>query len=608
MEGLLRVQNPVTARSYLGDDTTSTCALITPSPPTNALINPLPEEQENIDNYINPDELAIKLKHMKDIDQSDKKSTSSSNCSLAEPPSTTLLNNHYLHMPKDENIVTQEAPGKVQPLQMTFKNPPENYFFMKWNWILIRKISAWMFLSIMVAMLGIVIAMIWTLPKKCNPVTQWYQGNLMYEVFPASFPDTNGDGIGDFKGLSLKANYLKSLGVRILRLNSIFVSKDYPDDYKNNTSLTKIATPLGDIKDFAIMVNTMHTKNISLVLDLPLWPYLKKLGHLEEKLNLNSTNAIVDDPVGDITEFWLEKGVDGFFLQGIEHFANSNDFPKFLRRWKKIVGQDKILIIDEAVLNVAPKSSVNTIYMNVDLVKVNVPIEEGTLKLSNFFSSIFNSTLFSKANMPWILWTLGDESSVRMADRLPYKNGTLGATLLQMMLPGTPCIFYGDEIGLTRIIDLHGDRKDVEHLHHLAPMKWEQTERQFTRKDLLPWNHGIQATVSFNQLELISKAVILRSDSPAIYLNSINRDGVNKANAEVKYANDEIMVLHRWYPRRKSYVVLSNLGKNRFEADLSKYLYSGEIIIGPTPESKLESLSFKNISLWPGESVIVFVN
>lgn len=148
---------------------------------------------------------------------------------------------------------------------------------MSWNWPLIRKISTWLFLSGMVALLALVIAMIAALPRKCNPPTQWYQGGVLYEIFPASFLDTNKDGVGDFNGIARKADYLANLGVRGVRLNSIFKSHEYPEDYKNFSSFVKIAPQLGTIEEFKRACSLLKERNVSVLLDLHLKPLVKHL-------------------------------------------------------------------------------------------------------------------------------------------------------------------------------------------------------------------------------------------------------------------------------------------------------------------------------------------
>lgn len=460
-------------------------------------------------------------------------------------------------------------------------------------------------------MLALVCAMISSLPRTCNPVTQWYQGNVMYEIFPSSFYSEHGM-VGDFKGISMKTDYIMSLGVRGVRLNSIFHTPHYPKDFNNVTSLTRIDPILGNITDFEILAKHLHSRNISLMLDLPLYPFLRKLPQKVAFNQLNETSNLLKDlkanaehdPIEEALSFWIEHNVDGFYLKGLEHFVNEPDFVKFIRSWKSIIGPDRPFIVSESVLNNAPPSVLNTVLQNVDLIDVRLEIENGMDAIKKQILTLQNSTLFTRSGMPWVQWSVGNVNTKRITDVLPNSNATLGATLLQMMLPGTPSIFYGDEIGLRQLSDPDGEREDIRHLHHLSMMAWPL---KGTGTKVLPWIYGENSERPiYEQVDVISKMAHLRSESPSIYMSYVFKEmGEIRANAEIKYAQKEFLVIQRWYPRRRSYVVACNLGNSRISRDLSTLLYGGEIIVGPRADSRPGTVSFKDISLWPGESVII---
>lgn len=479
-------------------------------------------------------------------------------------------------------------------------------------------------MSVLVASVALVIATVITLPRTCNPQVQWYQGSLMYEIFPASFQDSNGDGIGDLKGIVSRADYIQSLGVKAVRLNSIFSATHYPEDYKNVTSLIKIEKSLGNMNDFTLLAYALHSRNISLVLDLPLWPVVRELKISKLVIRKeNQTESVAEymqddfvnkaefldqsemDPISEAIDFWVRHRVDGFYLKGLEHFVHSEHFGEALRNWKLMIGQDRTMIINHDVFETAPSSAFNILMNRVDLVDVMLDLEAGTDTIRNQIESVLNGSLFSRPGAPWVHWTIGDVTTPRLASRLSHGNATLGATLLQLMLPGTQSLFYGDEVGLQDVSDPHGDRRDLKHIHQLAAMVWPFNEKQFTAKHVLPWMHGMPTYSAFSQRALISKMVTLRDKSPAIYINNIVKDGITKANAEVKYSKQGIIVIQRWYPRRNSFVVVTNLGIDKFNADLSKMYYGGRVVVGPRADSVSESISFKDISLWPGESVVI---
>lgn len=482
---------------------------------------------------------------------------------------------------------------------------------MSWNWTLIRKISLWIFLAGLTAMVAIVVAMIYSLPKVCNPQVEWYQGSLFYEIFPASFYDTNNGMTGDFRGISKNIDYIVALGVSVVRLNSIFQTPRYPEDYKNVSSLINIADTLGNMNDFENMINHMKSRNLSVVLDLPIYPLVKELSFHKHKAMNNSSadESPIDflrvsnqrDPIEEAILHWSRSGVRGFYLKGLENLAEDQNLICYLKKWKKLIGFDKIFIVNENLLRkVTSEIHKDAIMNNVDLIDMQLDIEKGANEITKRIYKIENSTLFTKAGNPWIHWHIGDEDTKRLANRLLNGNSTLGALLLNLMLPGTPSIFYGDEIGLQQIYDPHGDREDLEHIHQLTPMAWPNLkQRSFA------WLHGEKTKVDYDQGSLIAKMVSLRKTSPSIYMNSVYKNEMNKANAEVKYSKGDLLVIQRWYPRRKSYVIVSNLGRNKIQADLSTLLYRGDVIVGPRLDSMPSTISFKEILLWPGESVVI---
>ncbi|CAG9863384.1 unnamed protein product [Phyllotreta striolata] len=594
MDGFLRVDNPnlpdSPTNSFMADEVASICPLITPSPPTNALVNPLPEPEPDYTSI--GLELANKLNHVKADGTSDEEkaeSASSSSSALAEPACAQLLNhrNVYQHIVTDEEKTVEEDLGTNQALQLTFRNPPDNYFFMSWNWPIIRKISTWTFLSVIVAMVALIVYMIATLPRKCNPPTFWYHGNLLYEVFPARFYSSRPGGGGDFRGIAEKAGYIEKLGARGVRLNSIFHNPNYPNDFDNVTSLTAIAPALGDLEDFEAMVRRFDSRNISVILDLPLYPYVKRLVHKKGYSKNDSTSGSTIEflrsersPELDVIEeailHWISKGVKGFYLKGLEKLQDDPNLVESLRRWKRILGEDRILIVSQKFLQSTKPSNIDSVLNNVDLVDVKLDVTNGVSSISRQIRFLQNGTLFSKPGMPWIQWSLGNVYSERIANVLPHSNGTLGAILLQLMLPGTPSIFYGDEIGL-------GEDEGPRPM-----MAWPDDGSKLDE-----------------QIDLLSRTVELREVSPSIYMNSVYKEGVNKANMEIKYAGEQLLVMQRWYPRRKAYVLAANLGAKQNRIDLSAVLYGGEVVVGPRPDSKMAAIEFKDVALWPGESVII---
>lgn len=85
----------------------------------------------------------------------------------------------------------------------------------------------------------------------------WWQGTTVYEIFPSSFKDTDGDGFGDFNGISEQVGYLRSLGVSAVRLSSIFAALDYPQRFEHVLDFEAVDPHLGKWTDFLKMVRLL---------------------------------------------------------------------------------------------------------------------------------------------------------------------------------------------------------------------------------------------------------------------------------------------------------------------------------------------------------------
>lgn len=346
-------------------------------------------------------------------------------------------------------------------------------------------------MSLTVACVCVIITYITTLPTRCDPPRSWHQGSLIYEIFPGSFYDSDGDGVGDLKGISAKVHYLESMGVRGVRLNSIFPSEHYPEHYYDVENLTQIEPALGGFADFRFLVKTLHEMNISLILDLPLGSFFKHLednkplssgshahhviinNHILSSVNSNkSVPSYLPNPLGLVSEvlkFWLNQGVDGFYMKDFESLVHDDKFQQNVRDWKGIMkshsqGFDKILICSEKVVKTMENSEIlsaklATVLTHFDLVDYHIEISED---LKSQIDAVQHGVMFSRPGYPWPLWTLGGVDTTRLASRLSSANASLAAVLVGMMLPGTPSIFYGDELGLDNKLD---SEKDVSRFY-----------------------------------------------------------------------------------------------------------------------------------------------
>ncbi|XP_014612260.1 PREDICTED: maltase A2-like isoform X1 [Polistes canadensis] len=682
------------------DEEASDCPLLTPSPPPAVQINnslesapiyrplegvPLEmittptleniNEEDGLNAFMNLVNSSCKPLHDEPSsrDPMVESSTSGSSSDTNEPVCAQLLtqlNTAYQHLAPDAQALfyNQENGGKppLVGIQLVVPKSPKDYRFMKWNWPLIRKTCFWSLMSVLAGCTALVIGVLATMPKRCDPSVEWWQGNVFYEIFPASFQDSSkgGDGIGDLRGITMRLDYLKRLGIRGIRLNSIFPAPHYPEYYSDVSNMTDINVNLGTLKDFEKLVHEIHRRNMSIILDLLLYPYVKTLeGEEVATIKPNKTdkairerralpkNSVLEDvvlttPPGSIQKVqdtlsmvsstlapfeepralpvssdfigndhpislaiktWLGRGVDGFYLKGLERYVHENNFPSILRYWKSLLGPRKILICHVDALNAAMHfdRSRNTILTRIDLIDVALRVSNGTEDIKAQVESITKGILFEKASYPWVHWSIGGVDFRRIASSINVKNASMAVSLLALMLPGTPSIFYGDEKG---IIDCEcEDHQDLEHLHNLAPMYWEKKDGlddKFTSIGVTAWLPEASKPLETSLIGTIAEMTKLRSDTPPIYVKAIAKDNGVIANCDIRYTKDEIIVIERWYPRRNSYVFVANLGNESKSKDLSSLYYGGHVVVGPANRLK-QDVFFKELNVPPGEAFVI---
>jgi oligo-1,6-glucosidase len=202
----------------------------------------------------------------------------------------------------------------------------------------------------------------------------WWKEAVFYQIYPRSFKDSNGDGIGDLRGILEKLDYLKALGVDALWLSPIYDSPNDDNGY-DIRDYRKIMAEFGTMKDFEALLAGIHEKGMRLIMDLVVnhtsdehewfqkaveepdstygnyyifrdapnnwtswfggsaWRYIEKRGkyalHLfsQKQPDLNWDKPDVRREVGDIVRWWLQKGVDGFRMDVANLISKRRDYP-----------------------------------------------------------------------------------------------------------------------------------------------------------------------------------------------------------------------------------------------------------------------------------------
>lgn len=197
--------------------------------------------------------------------------------------------------------------------------------------------------------------------------TKWWQNEIVYQIYPRSFCDSNGDGIGDLKGITSKLDYLKNLGVTMLWICPCYESPMADNGY-DISDYKKIADEFGTMEDMDELINEAKKRDIKIILDLVInhtsdehkWfqealkdpeskyhdYYIFKEGsksinnwrsmfggtvwekvpgkdevylHVFHKKqpDLNWENEEVRKELYDMVNWWLEKGIAGFRIDAI---------------------------------------------------------------------------------------------------------------------------------------------------------------------------------------------------------------------------------------------------------------------------------------------------
>lgn len=208
---------------------------------------------------------------------------------------------------------------------------------------------------------------------------KWWKESIVYQIYPKSFKDSNGDGIGDIKGIIEKLDYLKELGVNVLWISPMLESPQDDNGY-DISDYRRIYEEYGTMEDYEKMLSEAHKRDIRVLMDLVVnhtsdehnwfiesrkskdnpyrdyyiwkhpvngkepnnwggvfggsaWEYDEQTQmyylHLFSKKqpDLNWENEKVRQEVYDMMTFWCEKGIDGFRMDVISMISKNQEFP-----------------------------------------------------------------------------------------------------------------------------------------------------------------------------------------------------------------------------------------------------------------------------------------
>jgi maltose alpha-D-glucosyltransferase/alpha-amylase len=405
----------------------------------------------------------------------------------------------------------------------------------------------------------------------------WYKDAIIYQLHIKSFYDANGDGIGDFEGLSQKLDYIAALGVNAIWLLPFFPSPRRDDGY-DIADYRNVSADYGTLDDFRRFVAAAHDHHIKVIIELVInhtsdqhpwfqrarqapagsserefyvwsdndqtfpetriifldteksnWTYDSGAGayywhrFYSHQPDLNFDNPRVMEELIDIMRFWLETGIDGFRLDAIPYLVeregtNNENLPETHAILKQIraaldATHPGVVLLAEA--NQWPEDTreyfgngdechmafhfplMPRMYMAIakedrfpitDIIRQTPDIPD-TCQWAIFLRNHDELTLemVTDAERDYLWETYASDKRARinlgirrrlapLMERDRRRIELMNALLLSM--PGTPVVYYGDEIGMGDNIYL-GDRDGVR-----TPMQWSPDRNGgFSRAD-----------------------------------------------------------------------------------------------------------------------------
>ena len=218
--------------------------------------------------------------------------------------------------------------------------------------------------------------------KNSQQERNWWKEGVIYQIYPRSFKDTSGNGVGDLQGIIQKLDYIESLGVTMVWLNPIYESPNDDNGY-DISDYRAIMKEFGSMEDFDELLQGLHKRGMKFIMDVVVnhssdehewfqqsrssrdnpyrdyyhwwpaekgkpnhrwsffdensdaWKYDKQtdayyLHYFSQKQpDLNWENPKVRQEVYDIMKFWADKGVDGFRLDAFQYVSKDITFPPF---------------------------------------------------------------------------------------------------------------------------------------------------------------------------------------------------------------------------------------------------------------------------------------
>jgi len=437
-------------------------------------------------------------------------------------------------------------------------------------WVRIRIILFAMFWIGWVVMLVAAIIIIVLAPRcPTRPNLKWYENNVVYKMDPKSFKDTTGadgtvgKGLGDLAGIHEKVPYVESLGANALWITSFFKS-GLPYDGQDVVDHTQVEEALGTIGQFDALRKDTKKKGMKIMLDFipnhtgkkhkwfmksqqkegdytdyyiwvdgsnttapnnwktvhgeSAWAYdgTRKqwyyFSYLPEYPDLNLNNTKVLAALDGILRFWLDKGVDGFNIEGLQRLVEKEDASKnegfvgeftvdqpgnldLVKRWREIVnkysdkpGRERALF---GHVKAAGNNTDDYHKAGIQILASDALIDIDLSKSASLETDLKEATETKYRNG----WMIGNEDVSRFGSREGDAASQKVYQVFMLLLQGTPIVYYGDEIAMVNGVVPKAAEMDVATKYgqpsrdpYRTPMLWNnKANAGFCAEGVSPW-------------------------------------------------------------------------------------------------------------------------
>jgi alpha-glucosidase len=360
----------------------------------------------------------------------------------------------------------------------------------------------------------------------------WWRDALIYQIYPRSFQDSNGDGIGDLRGITSRLDHVQRLGAAAIWLSPFYPSPNADFGY-DVSDYTCVDPAYGDLDDFEQLVSEAHNRNLKVLLDFvpahtstehpwfrtrpdfyfwsdsppnnwlatfggSAWARDPETGRyylhsfFPEQADLNWRNPAVRAEMTKALRTWLDRGADGFRLDAIDRVLKDPEL-----RDDPPASEPFPLPLHEEYARLSHVHSGNVPDIDLALQAIRTAVGDDlligeaylpTTALNPYLETLDVVFAFEPMNAGpdadrlkqaittahgtgKIGWVLSNHDFTRFATR--FGADTRAAMLLFLSLPGPAFVFQGDELGVPDGpgIDPPLDRHDRDRFRH--PMQWD---------------------------------------------------------------------------------------------------------------------------------------